>query len=473
MKMEYSKLETVDTFNLFEVGPMIAPAVNKPRQASEQECKVYAQWLALKSGLLVASNYFPKLEWKQSGRTRNDRVCIGAYFDDQFIAFPGADQNGAVEFEILGDDGEPVSSTTLYKKTKGAGALQFLKTDIAAIKKAAKEPAPVAAEIESEPAPIVDTVPAAPALVAEYDAPATPSEATETESQPEPVTERESEAPAMVEAAPVEIDAPSEPEQEIEVIEPAAFTLSGTIRATMPRGGAWDWSRGYQGNEQSPSEAIAPAARDDRPRRLRIVRAYLRMRKERAAFRAQIELGMSQLENANRCREEERRAAAYWDRKSHANLEKRRRAVLNAKRHWQMRLQARFQYQEEERYCAIERKARTRNAKNGRHLTIWARSERDKARAELAKLKANRADPSNPERASDLMKLKDERDQARGKLETVTNERDRLKASIEASAGTLDEMIDRAFRAEAELRDVKAPRGYHMSAPVIAFRQAA
>lgn len=434
--MEYSKLETVDTFNLFEVGPMIAPSINKPRQASEQECKVYAQWLALKSGLLVASDYFPKLEWKQSGRTRNDQVCVGAYFGDDFIPFPGADQNGAVEFEILGDDGEPVSSTTLYKKTKGAGALQFLKTDIASIKKAAKEPAPIVEE--SEAPAIVDYEPAAPALVAKYDAPATPSEATETESQPEPVTERESDAPAMVEAAPVEIDAPSEPVAAIEPIEPAAFTLSGTIRATMPRGGAWDWSGGYQRNGQGASEAIAPAAHDDRPRRLRIVKRYLALRKERQRLEMQIDIGVIQLENANAARKEAMYQAGFNESIAHANLQKRRLI-----------------------------------ARTGRGLTGKARRERDQARAELVQLKANRADPSNPERASDLIKLRDERDQARGKLEMITGERDRLKASIEASAGTLDEMIDRAFRAEAELRDMKAPRGYQVSAPVIAYRQAA
>lgn len=277
--------------------------------------------------------------------------------------------------------------------------------------------------------------------------------------QPESLTERESDAPAMVEAAPVVIDAPAQPETGIEPVAADAFTLSGTIGVTMSRGGSWDWSKGYQGNEYTPSEAIA---HDDRPRRLRIVKRYLAMRQERAEAARVHASALAEVSTL-------RTHAIKGSAKKAMLQEKRRRAVERAltyrtdSRNLRNRLETSNQKHKamHEKYANAESRAGT-----------FGRTAQ-RAKDELAKLKALRADPSNPERSSDIGKLKDERDQARGKLETLTAERDRLKKTIEVNAGTLDEMIDRAFRAEAELRDAKAPSGYQMAAPVIAYRQAA
>jgi len=108
------------------------------------------------------------------------------------------------------------------------------------------------------------------------------------------------------------------------------------------------------------------------------------------------------------------------------------------------------------------RKGRTRRlatAQRARRMIAAERAQADLksraldvANAALAKLRQDMADPSQPERASDLARLVQERDQARTALAAVTARSDRYRGALVQLAGQFDAMVSRVTRAEAAMR---------------------
>jgi len=167
----------------------------------------------------------------------------------------------------------------------------------------------------------------------------------------------------------------------------------------------------------------AERAARERARRERIVRAYLKMRRERDKARAEA-----------RENEAERLRLAGLAREAR---DKRRRAVMLAKRHWEMRLVARGQYQAAERLADQERAARRAIAATGRTLAMKARQERDK----LATYKANAG--AQYERACG------ERDMAKRLLAAARDQLAALERERDSQAHAIAALASRIERVEA------------------------
>ena len=78
------------------------------------------------------------------------------------------------------------------------------------------------------------------------------------------------------------------------------------------------------------------------------------------------------------------------------------------------------------------------------------------AEAALARLKRDIADPVQPERASDLARLIQERDAARTASAALQARADRAERAVHDLAGRFEEMVSRVARAEAAVRKVMA-----------------
>lgn len=76
--------------------------------------------------------------------------------------------------------------------------------------------------------------------------------------------------------------------------------------------------------------------------------------------------------------------------------------------------------------------------------------------AELVKLRADIADPLQPERASDIAQLMRERDQARTALSAVTVRAERAEEARDKLADAMDLLVGRVARAEAAVRAIEA-----------------
>lgn len=84
--------------------------------------------------------------------------------------------------------------------------------------------------------------------------------------------------------------------------------------------------------------------------------------------------------------------------------------------------------------------------------TRGAQGRADMAQAELARLKRDMADPSQPERASDIRRLIEERDAARTAA-AATDARNRaLQSAVDTLAPKFEAMVSRVSRAEAAMR---------------------
>lgn len=72
--------------------------------------------------------------------------------------------------------------------------------------------------------------------------------------------------------------------------------------------------------------------------------------------------------------------------------------------------------------------------------------------AEIAKIKRNMADPNQPERASDIARLVQERDQARTALSAMAARAERAEQGLHSMADRFEGLVSRVTRAEAALR---------------------
>ena len=84
--------------------------------------------------------------------------------------------------------------------------------------------------------------------------------------------------------------------------------------------------------------------------------------------------------------------------------------------------------------------------------TTFQRQRADVLHAQLARLKADMADPAQPERASDITRLTRERDQARTALAAVNQRNQQMQAATDAMAEQFEALCSRVAVAEAKLR---------------------
>ena len=99
---------------------------------------------------------------------------------------------------------------------------------------------------------------------------------------------------------------------------------------------------------------------------------------------------------------------------------------------------------------------RSAHAESINRMAAQARSAIDGAQDQIARLKRDMADPSQPERASDITRLMRERDEARTALSAVEARAQRLQASVDQMADGYEKLVSRITRAESMLRQQNA-----------------
>lgn len=105
-----------------------------------------------------------------------------------------------------------------------------------------------------------------------------------------------------------------------------------------------------------------------------------------------------------------------------------------------------------ERRLATARRAR-RMIGAARSQERIAQARASAARAEIDRLKRDMADPSQPERASDIARLVIERDQARTALAAMAARAERSEQAVSAMADKFSGLVSRVAKAEAALRE--------------------
>lgn len=124
----------------------------------------------------------------------------------------------------------------------------------------------------------------------------------------------------------------------------------------------------------------------------------------------------------------------------------------------QRRTIARLHLEQDKRRRAAQRarrmlsKQRADCAESITRMAAQTRAAIDVYRAEIDKLKRDMADPAQPERASDIARLMQERDTARNALAAVQARADRQKEALDQMAGQFEGMVTRVARAEAAMR---------------------
>lgn len=403
--------------NLFDVHKGCHNMNPKPRNATKDEVRAYLKWLADRDGVKVPANaeYHPAGIWSPTAR-------------EYILAMPGHGQSQLVTCELLDESGNVVRTMALPQDKRGG---------IPATAKQVQEWTglkPVKAKRGKVATPTAEAAPAPEPQDAQETS--TPTGHTpEPVDAPSPMPEPEIQA-VEVEPAPVPVDL-GDIAARIEALERAVATLS----VQKVQVGA----ESHQVEVGSPLVATPTARAKRSPAHERAIR---RAWAERAARRtAQAE-----------CIEWEALQHRTWE-ESMGHKFKRRRAVLNARRQWKMRLVARGQYQAAERATDHERERRLDTAHRARRMIAAARAQfdlkgraLDVANAAIAKMRKDMADPSQPERASDIARLVGERDQARTALAAVKARADRQQAALDQMAEQFDAMVSRVTRAEAAMR---------------------
>lgn len=426
---------------------------DKPRKATEKECAAYLVDYAQRCGLPImekrdlarhggeiAGLTFGLIReaWTERhkvtdrwGAERDDysRDPIehhpALYADGAYsIPMPGRNQ-APVTVQTQGDDGQwsaPLPCTDAKGNVMLPDAPKVRKTRKT---KAAKVAAPIVSDMTPSPhgghyqinrgdfgasvfynPPDVNGVCQAGVMLAEPCARSETEIAAIVKKHAEKPIERE-EAPSAPHAAPdseiapqapvsVEIDPITELTARLDAVETAiadrprirmkAIAVEIAPPASVENVAIGPWSgalRRLAERDQADAERAAQA----RARRERIVRAYLAIRAERSALR----------------REAERMSA------------KRSRAVLNARRHWKMRLVARGQYQRAEAYADQEREKRQRS-------TLLARDRGKRLEREYRLI-----DRANERRQAAEKALADYRMGAAAQAERLATERDTAK----------------------------------------------
>lgn len=385
--------------NLFDVHRGCKSLGAKPRNATQDEVRAYLQWIAARDGVTVPKNaeYHPAGIWSPTAR-------------EYIVAMPGHGQKQVVTCEILDEAGEVVRSMTLPQDKRGgipATAKQVQEwTGLKAVKaKRAKvtPPTPVAA-------PAVEPVEEQEALAPTCDKP---------EAEIMPVA-----APAVdLEAITARLDA----------LEQALATLSAVSvddREVTTR----------------PVVVTEVASCDHLPKRTPAhERAIRRAWAERKARREAQSIA-DQAENYARNADAKAERVARAHAEQVADLEQ-RIADWEALQH---RTWTESMGHKVKRRAATLRARRMIGAARSQEMIAQARASA--ARAEIDRLKRDMADPSQPERASDIARLVQERDTARTALAAMAARAERAEQGLHSMADRFEGLVSRVTRAEAALR---------------------
>lgn len=449
--------------NLFdhehENGPLMR---EKSRAATEGEAKAYVTWLRERRGLRLFDNI--ELHSRGIGGGRNPHFvywaatfgkCLkpsrwegreqtapeyqeGAYS----IVIPGHDQLAPrVTMETLGDDGEVIASQTLPVEPKKGGVIW----DREAVRKAhgpiakpakAKRGAKVA---KPEPAPMPEIASPEPAQdesapIAAQDGPEVVEALHGPDMAPDEPTRETCELPVP---APVKESLTTAPDLDaitarLDALEQALATLSAVSAA----------SGSDASNEGAQSEATPTASAKRTPAHERAIR---RAWAERKAARG-AQGGMAIHARRIDALETELRLA-----KDEQALDKQALGEAYAR----AEQFARRGNQHRDRRLASARRARRMIAAARAERTLQS-ARAGAARAEIDRLKRDMADPSQPERASDIARLVMERDQARTALAAMAARAERAEQGVHAMADRFEGLVSRVTKAEAALRQSQA-----------------
>jgi DNA polymerase III sliding clamp (beta) subunit (PCNA family) len=304
----------------------------------------------------------------------------------------------------------------------------------------------------SEGGAIADATPAAPEPVQAQEQPLAPAIPA-----PEPVN-------ALSEAQEPEIEPVELSDDSVKLPEEAAPVLAEAMRAMMAR---LDAIEATLSADKGAIEEQAPAGRPARSRAHE--RAVRRAWAERQARRGaqggmaiharridtlETELRLAKDEQAldKQALGEAYARAEQFARRGNQHRERRLASVKRARR---MLAEVR-----EDRDRARKHRAKWEGLARGQFAKRAAMEKSEAAavqaanvaRAELAKLKRDMADPEQPERASDIARLMQERDTARNALAAVQARADRQKEALDTLAGNFEAMALRMAKAEAAVR---------------------
>lgn len=498
--------------NLFDVTrglpPHIGPrnkakANDGPRQANKAEIEAYLRWIAAKRGIEVPrdATFQPDGIWSEE--------------EGHVLPMPGYGDQPRVTLETLDESGAVISSQTLPVEPKKGGVIwdkAAVRRAYGPVEKPAKAKASRKAAAEAVP-PIVEMAPAPRAISAEERlanslvigeavgrAMIKAAERSGAGLPTEPVERVEEVSPARVAPEPVEALSGQHAAN-----EPATDACRLPVPATVKDGLTVDPVAELAARLAAlearvaalPAEPIeVPTADEARPPRSaaheRAIRRAWAERKEARRQRqgahsarqfyeaeearseelfsqvcsviAERDALKTQLENARGSASRWRNEAEASERRERLVMAKRRRAVMLA-RDLGKRLSA--EHRLVDRYQAKRREA-DEAAREWSRKEEGQRRRADMAEAALAKLRADLADPSQPERASDIARLVRERDEARVALAAVSARNAALQGSVNDLAERFEGMVSRVTRAEAALRAVGAGTPLPLPAPRMA-----
>lgn len=441
-------------FNLFDVTRSIeAPLSSKPRTANDSEILAYMQWLRQRRGLPDMGRTEMHFTENRQGRRYERGHCIGATFGDYTsnanrreyepgaysIIMPGHDMHrAAVTFETLDDSGEVERSQTLPAEPKRGGVIwsredvrkahgPVAKPGKAKRGKAAIDPIPVYAEPVAE-APAADP--------AEFAAPAV-AESEEAHT----VAQEGGEALNALSGPEI---APEEAESVADLAERVA-ALEARLEALAVETGAG----AENANNSSPEFIAPPSGEVARPKRTAAhERAIRRAWAERKARGLAMSIAADHMRMRERAQVELRDAE---NRRNYAleRIEGLERTITT--------LDRRIRDDEAARYgLAAKRLASAQRARRmiaaARQAATFQRQRADVLAAQLDKLRADMADPIQPERASDIARLVRERDEARNAAAATSARNASLQAALNGLGDKLEEMAVKVTMAERAAR---------------------
>lgn len=430
-------------------------ANNGPRDATKEEVRAYLLMIAQRRGVFVPDD----VSFSHAGIYSDEHGSI--------LVMPGYGEPPAmVTMETLGEDGEVIASQTMPIEPKKGGVVWTREV----VRRTAGPVLKVAKPRKAKAAPIAEPAAAPPIEAPEIPASAVAGERGEAPDAPMGQIDADAlrEAPAgnsgeEFETAPILASAQAKTAElqgdggEFKPADPIA-ELTARLAALESRVATL-----------SGESIAAPTVAKRTPAHERAIRRAWAERAKVRGLRFNIELGCDQLENAQaelRAKIEiarlTERVLADTERQlakhiAHGNAlqAKRRRAVLSA-RDLQKRLNA--EHRLVDLYAAKRREAED----VARDWSVKEEAQRQRAsvaEAALSRLQADLADPHQPERESDLLLLKRQRDDARAEAErernaaAAVNERNARLQSVMADLGERFEvMAGRVARAEAALR---------------------
>lgn len=432
--------------NLFDVtrghephtGPRNCKRRNDgPRAANKDEVRAYLKWIASERGIYVPvdATFSPEgIESKSAGGL--------------ILEMPGYGQKQIATCELLNDAGEVLHTVTLPQDKRGgipATAKQVQEwSGLKPVKAKRGKAAATLGAISQDCAPILDDAPAqaqeaAPVAHVEPEAIEAPHAAPEPEiSAVEPVTVAD-ELPAPLDLGDIAA--------RIDALEAALASLS-VKPAPIVEQAPEPVARRTAAHERAVRRAWA--ARKEARLQRAVAADHMRMREQtQEALQAEVR-------DHDRTRSQWRKRldefAEQGARLVSAQRDKRRRAVMLG-RDLQKRLNG--------EYALVDR-ANQKRSEAEEAARDWSRKEQaqrehaDVLASQLAKLKRDMADPSQPERASDIARLMSERDTARTALAAVTARADRQQASLNQMAEHFEAMVSRVTMAEAAVRKMAA-----------------